>query len=537
MSNRSSPLIASAWGLASIGIATAVLTTAYRNYKNVKMNSDTDKIATSSVNDPFSAKEWQFSARSRSQSEDDLVDEENLPQRPVAHSTMGGLANTLETIALVMVGVPGRGKTAVASRTARYLKFFHGMECEVFNVGDRRRESAGFMSHVDYNFTDEEANNRRKHYSDLALNQLKLFLLKPGRIGIFDASNVTPDRRLNVYSELKKLGKINVIFVELISSETMVDEKHMASLDSDGASGVENLIEDYHQRVNHYLKVYEPVASGPPNDIEHSYSYIKCIDHGKQVELNKIDGYMPGRIAQFITNCCHCYWNSDHKKLYLSRHGQSEYNAAGRIGGDSDLTEMGEKYALALRDFAVSNIMHDPKDPDREIPCRLWTSTLKRTRNTARHIPSPTIMVNGYPWVQMLPRVFSNLDEIYAAACDGMTYANIEERFAKEAALRKKDKLSYRYPRGESYLDVIQRLEPLIQEIERHRESLLIVGHQGVLRMVYAFYAGIDRNEAPHQELKLNHVTILNPTAYGCGVEVINLLKDDIPCDDGQKKH
>ena len=54
----------------------------------------------------------------------------------------------------------------------------------------------------------------------------------------------------------------------------------------------------------------------------------------------------------------------------------------------------------------------------------------------------------------------------------------MEERFPKEAALRKKDKLSYRYPRGESYLDVIARLEPLVQEIERHRESLLIVGHQ-----------------------------------------------------------
>jgi len=31
---------------------------------------------------------------------------------------------------------------------------------------------------------------------------------------------------------------------------------------------------------------------------------------------------------------------------------------------------------------------------------------------------------------------------------------------------------------GESYLDVIHRLEPLVQEIERHREPLLIVGHQ-----------------------------------------------------------
>lgn len=34
---------------------------------------------------------------------------------------------------------------------------------------------------------------------------------------------------------------------------------------------------------------------------------------------------------------------------------------------------------------------------------------------------------------------------------------------------------------GESYLDVIERLEPLVHEIERHKESLLIVGHQVVV--------------------------------------------------------
>lgn len=40
------------------------------------------------------------------------------------------------------------------------------------------------------------------------------------------------------------------------------------------------------------------------------------------------------------------------------------------------------------------------------------------------------------------------------------------------------DKLAYRYPRGESYLDVIARLEPMILEMERHREPLLIISHQ-----------------------------------------------------------
>lgn len=46
-----------------------------------------------------------------------------------------------------------------------------------------------------------------------------------------------------------------------------------------------------------------------------------------------------------------------------------------------------------------------------------------------------------------------NLDEIYAGVCDGMTYAEIEATFPEEFARRREDKLGYRYPRGESYLD------------------------------------------------------------------------------------
>jgi broad specificity phosphatase PhoE len=35
-----------------------------------------------------------------------------------------------------------------------------------------------------------------------------------------------------------------------------------------------------------------------------------------------------------------------------------------------------------------------------------------------------------------------------------------------------------RYPSGESYLDVIQRLEPVVIEMEREREYIMVVGHQ-----------------------------------------------------------
>ena len=79
----------------------------------------------------------------------------------------------------------------------------------------------------------------------------------------------------------------------------------------------------------------------------------------------------------------------------------------------------------------------------------VWTSTLRRTTETADRLLLPT-----RPW--------RALDEIDSGICDGMTYSEIAEAMPGEFAGRVANKFRYRYPRGESYQDVIQRLEPVI---------------------------------------------------------------------------
>lgn len=60
----------------------------------------------------------------------------------------------------------------------------------------------------------------------------------------------------------------------------------------------------------------------------------------------------------------------------------------------------------------------------------------------------------------------------------------LQERHPEEFAKRTADKLNYRYPgvSGESYLDVIGRVRPVIIELERQRRSIVIVCHLAVLR-------------------------------------------------------
>ena len=92
--------------------------------------------------------------------------------------------------------------------------------------------------------------------------------------------------------------------------------------------------------------------------------------------------------------------------------------------------------------------------------------------------------------------MYRNLDGIFAGDCEGLTYEEIERTHGDEARLRKRDKLGYRYPRGESYLDLIARLDPLMHELESYKEPLLVVSHQATLRVLYSYLVGGERRDA-----------------------------------------
>ena len=143
----------------------------------------------------------------------------------------------------------------------------------------------------------------------------------------------------------------------------------------------------------------------------------------------------------------------------------------------------------------------------------MWTSTLQRALQTTR----------------ALGRRFESLkalDEIDAGVCDGLSYAQVAERMPEEFAARKADKLRYRYPRGESYEDVISRVEPVIIEMERQPTPVVIVAHQAILRTLYAYLTGRSRKECPHIEVPIHTVIELRPGSYGVAEQRYPLLPE-----------
>ena len=96
---------------------------------------------------------------------------------------------------------------------------------------------------------------------------------------------------------------------------------------------------------------------------------------------------------------------------------------------------------------------------------RLWTSSLLRTIQTAAHIEHPT--TNDGEWEQMAPRLSQHRRNL-RRGLRGDDPEEIAEKHPQAAYLRSMDKIGYRYPRGESYFDLISRLEPCIQEMESY---------------------------------------------------------------------
>ncbi|KAG5238581.1 6-phosphofructo-2-kinase/fructose-2,6-bisphosphatase [Salix suchowensis] len=383
-------------------------------------------------------------------------------------------------LAIVLVGLPARGKTFTAAKLTRYLRWL-GHHTKHFNVGKYRRLKHGTNQSADFFRADNpEGMEARNEVAALAMDDMIAWMQEGGQVGIFDATNSTRKRR-NMLMKMAE-GKCKIIFLETLCNDERIIERNIRlkiqqSPDYAEQPDFEAGLQDFKSRLANYEKVYEPVEEG---------SYIKMIDmvsgHGGQIQVNNISGYLPGRIVFFLVNT-----HLTPRPILLTRHGESRDNVGGRIGGDTVLSDAGEIYAKKLANFVEKRLKS-------EKAASIWTSTLQRTTITA----NPII---GFPKIQ-----WRALDEINAGVCDGMTYEEIKKNMPEEYEARKKDKLRYRYPRGESYLDVIQRLEPVIIELERQRAPVVVISHQAVLRALYAYFSDRPLNEIPHIEVPLHTI-------------------------------
>lgn len=139
-------------------------------------------------------------------------------------------------------------------------------------------------------------------------------------------------------------------------------------------------MKDFKRRRGYYMEQYEEVE-------EDDGPHIKIINSRRFIVTN-IRGYLPLKVVHFVMNL-----HTMVRTFYLTRHGQSEYNLLGKIGGDAGLTPAGFEYARRLAEFAAENIAQTTEvdaetGEEKKVsrPARLWTSTMRRTKETAQYI-------------------------------------------------------------------------------------------------------------------------------------------------------
>jgi len=389
-------------------------------------------------------------------------------------------------LAVVLVGLPARGKSYIAHKICRYLRW-QGVAARLFNAGDYRRQLlGGHQAHDFFDPDNPEGTEIRRRCAMLALDDLVAWFRDGGEVGLYDATNSTMERRHLVWEALQRIG-VPVLYVESICDDPAVIDANIVAtkLHAPDYAGMDPIeaARDFRKRIAHYERAYQTIDGD-------AVSYVKIIDVGRQLVVNRIHGYLAGRIVSLLMNL-----HVEPRRILLTRHGESLYNLHGRIGGDSSLSPRGERYAVALAAKVGELVGSDP--------VRVMTSTLARTRRTARHLPG-------------VAEAWRSLDEIEAGVCNGMTYEEIAARWPDEFAARRADKLRYRYRRGESYQDLIARVEPAVIELERQRADIVVVSHQAVLRCVYAYFMGRDAEEVPHLALPLHTLIQLSPQPYGC---------------------
>ncbi len=147
-------------------------------------------------------------------------------------------------------------------------------------------------------------------------------------------------------------------------------------------------------------------------------------------------------------------------KLYLIRHGQTDWNVAGKIQGSTDipLNEMGKKQAACLA-----------KGMEKRPVSRVFTSTLSRAYETAKAIgDSQNVPVYG----------LLELQEVNYGYWEGLTMEEIEQRYPKELQQWYLSPVEVAPPGGETQTQVYERCKAAIDHIlEQGDGDVAVVSH------------------------------------------------------------
>lgn len=195
------------------------------------------------------------------------------------------------------------------------------------------------------------------------------------------------------------------------------------------------------------------------------------------------------------------------KKLYLVRHGESEWNKLKKIQGQIDipLTEKGIEQAKLIGKRLINEGIE-----------KIYTSDLKRAYDTASIIGK---MLN----IDVIP--LKELREINFGIWEGLTTDIIKSKFSKERELWLKNPEMLKVEGAESILELQLRAMNEINKIisNNNIDNVLIVSHSATLKTIILGLLNMDISHFKNMTLNNVSLSIIEFRQYN---RVLTLLND-----------
>ena len=306
------------------------------------------------------------------------------------------------------------------------------------------------------------------------LEAMQDYLNGDGEVAILDATNVSRQRRMMIENTLKNHP---VLFVECMNEDPLLLNafiRRKADLPEYAEYTKDEAVESFMKRIEYYETIYNHIGKE---------KYWMCVD----AAANRVLAEQPCESSPFYPAIREIVVSMWIESLYLARHGQTEFNVQGRIGGDPPLTARGRAQADALARHLAGKRLD-------------WVFTSTRMRS---HETAAPVLENHRDAHVMALREF---DEIWAGDCENMLYSEIREKMPEVTAQRNANKYSYVYPNGESYAILQERVRRGLRRalFLAGNAPFLILGHQAINRVLLSLFLRQRTEDVPYIHIPQN---------------------------------
>ncbi|CAJ1989618.1 6-phosphofructo-2-kinase/fructose-2 [Leishmania donovani] len=395
----------------------------------------------------------------------------------------------LGSLIVIMVGLPGRGKTYVAEQIRRYFQW-NGLTCKIFShQACRRRVERAMTDRADRGddvSSPTGATELEFRISKELAHDLTTYICKTSGVAILDGTQTTHARRqylLRAIRDTRLINMTRVVFVELVNNNKETIHRNILRAKEMFPNTPEDFVDRYYEVIKQHEAVYKTL--NPLTDCD--MPYIR-IEDTQTYSLNMITGWMPSRLAFMLHNLSPTPMN-----LYLTRAGEYVDLLSDRIGGNSRLTERGRAYSRALFEYF-----------QKEIPSTtaltVMTSCAKRCTQTVHYFAEESIKCQstanpasgqeeGKPSLRCRVLYFPTLDDINHGDCEGQLLSDVLRTMPNTLQSMKADPYYTAWPNGECIHQVFNsRLEPHIHDIQASTTPVLVASHLHLLQGLYSYF-------------------------------------------------